>query len=344
MPLYNAQKYLAGAIEAILSQDHSDLELILADNASTDATERICREYAARDPRVVYRRAGTNGGAIWNFNRALSLARGRYFMWAAFDDLRDRAYLTRTVAALEADQAAVMCCTALRLIDEDGQTIDESEMTHGLRPVGSLEQRVDAIARAEYWFDFYGLYRTEALRRAGPLRPIWGFDVVLTMDVCLRGPVALVPDKLFIYRIFRNKKGTQTAGTLSGSASGGAIPVSFGQLSLELTRSICRSPLPRLRRGALVGRFMWGFCVINPFARRLIAGELWNGVPALRQWAGRGEPRAEQFKRVIWTAVCGAIALPADNVARAGRLGRKIAARLALKSHLRTRPGPEASG
>ena len=56
MPVRNGQKYIREAIESILAQTFTDWELIVCDNASTDSTEQIVREYAARDPRVRYHR------------------------------------------------------------------------------------------------------------------------------------------------------------------------------------------------------------------------------------------------------------------------------------------------
>src|SRR4051812_24073400 len=51
MPVRNGQKYIAAAIESIIAQTFTDWELVICDNASTDSTEQIVREYAARDPR-----------------------------------------------------------------------------------------------------------------------------------------------------------------------------------------------------------------------------------------------------------------------------------------------------
>ena len=52
LPVYNGEKYLRQALESLLSQSHANIELIVSDNASTDATERICLEVAAKDKRV----------------------------------------------------------------------------------------------------------------------------------------------------------------------------------------------------------------------------------------------------------------------------------------------------
>src|SRR5687767_6393032 len=86
LPVYNGQRYLHAALDSLLGQDFDDFELIIADNASTDETEAICREFAARDRRIRYHRNTANVGAVPNHNLVFELARGKYFKWAAHDD------------------------------------------------------------------------------------------------------------------------------------------------------------------------------------------------------------------------------------------------------------------
>src|SRR5438132_13873019 len=87
MPVYNGERYLSGALDSLLSQTLADFDLIISDNASTDATESICRSYAAHDSRIRYFRNENNLGAAANFNRAFELCGGEFFRWAAHDDL-----------------------------------------------------------------------------------------------------------------------------------------------------------------------------------------------------------------------------------------------------------------
>jgi hypothetical protein len=54
LPVYNSARYLAAAIDSILAQSYGDFDLLISDNASTDRTEEICRDYAKRDPRIRY--------------------------------------------------------------------------------------------------------------------------------------------------------------------------------------------------------------------------------------------------------------------------------------------------
>jgi glycosyltransferase involved in cell wall biosynthesis len=88
MPVYNGGIFIRDALEALLAQSFTDFELIISDNLSTDETEKICREFAARDPRVCYIRQPENRGAVANFEYVLGEAVGDFFMWAAADDLR----------------------------------------------------------------------------------------------------------------------------------------------------------------------------------------------------------------------------------------------------------------
>jgi glycosyltransferase involved in cell wall biosynthesis len=289
MPLYNAERYVREALNALLAQDYQNFELIISDNASTDATPDICREYAARDRRIHYQRAESNMGAVWNFRRVFELARGEYFMWAAFDDLRAPVYLSRCVAALEARPDAVMCCTGVRVIDEEGREVSETDFPLGIRMgAPDVRVRVRAIARSLYWYDFYGLMRRRVLAATRLPQPSWGFDVILMLEMSLSGEVLLVPEKLFSYRIIKGKTGEQAAATLgpaTGARSSSPMSVNWGRLTVELCRSIWLSPRRRpWEKLALTLQFLLDFCVRNPLVRMGLYREGLSGAAAA--WRG----------------------------------------------------------
>ena len=268
MPLYNSERYVREALDALLAQDYPNFELIISDNASTDATESICREYAARDSRVQYHRAESNMGAVWNFRRVFELSRGEYFMWAAFDDLRAPQYLSRCVEALEAQPSAVMCCTDIRVIDEDGREVGETDFPRGIRMAGrEVSTRLRGISRSLYWYDFYGLMRRRVLAATRLPQPSWGFDVILMLEMCLRGEVLLVREKLFSYRIIKGKTGEQAAATLGPAHARGPMSINWGRLTVELCRSIWLAPLRLTEKLWLTFQFLFDFCVRNPLVR-----------------------------------------------------------------------------
>ena len=87
LPVYNGDTSLRAALDCLLAQDYPNIELIISDNASTDTTPKICEEYSQNENRIKYFRSKENHGAIWNFNRVFELSAGKYFMWAAYDDI-----------------------------------------------------------------------------------------------------------------------------------------------------------------------------------------------------------------------------------------------------------------
>lgn len=86
MPVYNGAQFIREALDSLLAQTFTDFELIISDNASTDETEAVCREYAGKDSRIRYIRQMENLGMSANFKYVAQEAVGQYFMWAAADD------------------------------------------------------------------------------------------------------------------------------------------------------------------------------------------------------------------------------------------------------------------
>ena len=86
VPVYNGEATIRRALDSLLAQDMGDFEVIICDNASTDATPDIAEAYAARDDRVRLHRNPENLGLAGNFNRTVELARGPLFKWATHDD------------------------------------------------------------------------------------------------------------------------------------------------------------------------------------------------------------------------------------------------------------------
>ena len=109
MPIYSGERYIREALDSLLAQTFTDFELIISDNASSDRTESICREYAERDARIIYFRQEENIGAAGNFQFVLDRAQSDLFMWAAHDDVWAKNYL-KDATALLADKGIDFIC------------------------------------------------------------------------------------------------------------------------------------------------------------------------------------------------------------------------------------------
>jgi hypothetical protein len=282
MPVRNAERHLREAIDSLLAQDYSNLEVIISDNASSDATESICREYARRDPRVSYQRSDEDRGAVWNFNQVFGLARGTYFMWAAHDDLRAPRYMSACVAELESHPDAGLCCTEVEFIDEDGTPVPL--WTAMIRPVGpTASSRVSAIARSRYWLDVYALMRSAVLAQTTLAQPVWGFDVSIQLQMSLRCQVRIVHEKLFLYRVDPAKTAQAVATTLGAAASQGAIPVNWSAMALQLLGDVWRSPLGVVRRTGLAVQLFLQLCLLNGLVGSGIRRDVFANIRAARR-------------------------------------------------------------
>ena len=85
MPVYNAGKYLRGAIDSVLAQTFRDFELILVDDGATDGSGGVCDEYAAKDARIRVKH-GRNGGICASRNVGMDLALGEWLAFCDHDD------------------------------------------------------------------------------------------------------------------------------------------------------------------------------------------------------------------------------------------------------------------
>lgn len=108
LPTYNRARYLPRALDSLLGQTYKNFELIISDNASTDQTEDICRDYAARDHRIRYIRQKTNIGMVKNFNEVFTRASGVFFMWAGDDDWWEENYISTLLSILLEDKEVVL--------------------------------------------------------------------------------------------------------------------------------------------------------------------------------------------------------------------------------------------
>ena len=85
MPAYNAEKYIAEAVDSILGQTFGDFEFIILNDCSTDRTEEIILSYD--DPRIVYLKNEQNMGVAATLNRGLEIAKGEYIARMDADDI-----------------------------------------------------------------------------------------------------------------------------------------------------------------------------------------------------------------------------------------------------------------
>lgn len=204
MPVRNGGQALAEALESIAAQTFTDFELVIADNASTDATAEICRAYAKRDARIRYHRHERNIGAAANFNFTFVQCRSEYFKWAAHDDLLAPTYLARCLAQFDAGPAnLVLAYPRRRLMTAAGELLasDHHEWASRWRQRGGPRflELIGLYADVFPTFAF-GLMRASVLRKTQLVRAYPAADLVLVTQLRLFGPFSEVPEELYFQR------------------------------------------------------------------------------------------------------------------------------------------------
>ena len=208
LPVYNGEQFLAQALDSVLAQTVRDYELIISDNASTDRTAEICREYAARDPRIRYYRNANNMGAAFNYNRVFQLSRGEYFKWLADDDLCAPTFLERCLEMLEQRPDAILAYPKCQWIDENGGLFEDGAAAARstpwpLNPAERFRHLLDEFtsngghSAAIYVF---GLLRASAVRRVHPMGDYKGADLGFLAELSLYGTFVEVPEYLTFLR------------------------------------------------------------------------------------------------------------------------------------------------
>lgn len=200
IPVFNGENFLESALRSVLAQTFEDFELIISDNASTDRTADICEQYASQDGRVLYLRQPANLGAQPNYNLLVGQARGRYFKWAAHDDILAPTLLERCVDVLDTHPRVTLAYPRAEVIDTHGRTIERYDVHLETDSEDAGVRFRELLLSWHRCYEIFGVFRKDALAQTDLFDTFWGADRTLLQEVALLGPFHEVPDYLFFPR------------------------------------------------------------------------------------------------------------------------------------------------
>jgi glycosyltransferase involved in cell wall biosynthesis len=251
LPVYNGERYLRESLDALLAQTWTDFELVISDNASTDSTADICTTYANRDERIRYVRQPVNVGAGPNHNLLVPLARGRYFKWASHDDLYAERLLEKCIGVLDGAADVVLAHSWDAVIDDAGKvlrSVPYDLATDDPDPA----VRLRSLLRTPGGNDFYGVIRTDVLRRVGPHRSYYNADRTFMAGLVVRGRFRQVPEVLYHRRDHPGR--ASRAGAPRDRAAAldprrarplrHVLPVMYAEYVAGMAKAVMRAPLP----------------------------------------------------------------------------------------------------
>lgn len=247
LPVYNGERFLRAAVEALLAQTYQDFELIIGDNASTDGTEAIGRSFAAIDSRVRYVRHPRNLGLYGNWNALAALARGELFRWAACDDLSAPESVRLCVEALDRNPAAVMAYPKTMLIDDAGNFVENYEDRMNLTFERARDRFIWVMEHLALCNSVFGVIRTSVLRRLPPLGSYRSSDVHFLAELALHGQFVEVQERLFQRRFHEEAssalKGAALQALYTPATTAAENGVEWRNLRM-LTSMVMRAPAP----------------------------------------------------------------------------------------------------
>lgn len=204
IPVYNVEKYLDRCMQSVLKQTYRNLEIILVDDGSTDASGKICDEYREKDDRikVIHKE---NGGASSARNVGLKIATGNFIGFVDSDDLivgDMYEYLSDLLHQTNAD--LVSCCCTTKIKELDYKNKNEVLREYIGREIMELFYRIKG--GGSFISPCRKLYKREILENLYFLEGKINEDVLFAYEVCKRAK-KIVESNQNKYYYFKNDAG-----------------------------------------------------------------------------------------------------------------------------------------
>ncbi len=186
IPTYNGAHRIGKAIESIANQDYPNIEILISDNASTDDTEAVCREFAKKYPNINYYRQPENRGILNNFDYVHRNASGAYFMWLSDDDFIKPGLVKEYVHFLDAHPDYSMVCAQTNYW-KDGKFM-HTETGMSVEHASPLRRMISMFMKNQGAGVIFGLLRIESANQL-QWRHILGSDWYFMAGMAFFGKV-----------------------------------------------------------------------------------------------------------------------------------------------------------
>lgn len=265
MATHNRAHFLPTAIDSVLAQDMTDLEVVISDNASTDATPEIAQRYARKDGRVRYYRNDVDVGATANFNLCYQRSdpSSKYFALLPDDDWWEHTFLARLVSLGEAHESAAFIHSNAFRVNVNGRVLNKySDLWQHVPPPG-VHRAVKELYEGDCILILATLFNRKNCERIYPTDELFDPQLALTPDYHLllqlltRGARAYYYPECLMY--FRKH---QDAMTMPANV----IPRLYEEVSIfrDKLEGVCPPELEDLRRRALANRILaLGFSLLG---------------------------------------------------------------------------------
>lgn len=170
IPVHNAERYLTQCLDSVLAQTLAEIEVIVVDDASSDASPEVLARYAAVDARVRIITQSRNQGVSAARNAGIAAARGAFLAFVDADDLVDPTMFDALHGAAVDLGVEVLAC-GIRVVDPEGRVLAvvDFPLECGVRhePASMREALHGAFAARMLWYPFRSLYARRLIAEHG---------------------------------------------------------------------------------------------------------------------------------------------------------------------------------
>lgn len=215
IPTHNAAKFISLTLDSILNQSYQNIEIIIGDNASTDNTEEIIKQYLKKDNRIKYYKNEENLGYSNNCNKLISLSTGDYISIYHSDDIYDIFMIEKEVEVLEKNQQLGGVFTLAKFIDKNGKSLPDRVF-----PVESKGKSLSIVDLDEFIKNILikggsSFFCPTSMVRKEIYKEFEGYDNLLKYiedqdmwaRILTKYPMGIINEKLISYRI-HDKQGS----------------------------------------------------------------------------------------------------------------------------------------
>jgi len=204
VPVYNSVRFLPECLDSILMQDFGDLEILIADDGSTDGSVEVIKKYAAKDARIRWWQNSRNVGLVANHNVCLRAAQGEFIKFVHADDmLLKPSVVTQMVNVMETNPAVSLVVTSSLIYDEQSRVV---RIEDKFRQTGDWDGKAVIVRCLEENANIIGEPVRTLFRRAQAGR---GFDerfrqicdLEMWFNLLEQGRFAYLAETLVAYRV-----------------------------------------------------------------------------------------------------------------------------------------------